>query len=250
MPELLLFISHRSGDSPLAKSLIELFEKALKLPARGIRCTSVDGYRLPVGADTDEQLRRKVFESRAFIGLITPTSLSSAYVLFELGARWGAKKHLAPVLAHGVDAASLGGPLGGINALRIDERNQVVQLVEDVAEYLEINLEPAASYQSAIDAIVKEASSKKPPQMNVASTEPAVGEPELEEIETNLLDEIARQPGWPTEYALRMKLSREKTNYYLERLRRLGLIEGPGMYGNFYQVTQSGREYLVKRNRL
>lgn len=158
MLQLALFISHRSSDSRLAQRLIELFEKALKLPARRIRCTSVDGYRLPVGADTDEQLRREVFESRAFIGLITPTSIGSPYVLFELGARWGAKKHLAPVLARGADAVSLGGPLAGLNGLRLDRRGQVVQLVEDIADYLQTDLEPAASFQDAIDDVVKEAS--------------------------------------------------------------------------------------------
>lgn len=157
MAELTIFISHRSSDSILAQRLVELFEKALKLPARQIRCTSVDGYRLPVGADTDEQLRREVFEARAFIGLITPASMGSSYVLFELGARWGAKKHLAPVLARGIDAASLGGPLAGLNALRLDQRNQVVQLVEDIAEYLAAELEPAASFQGAIDHVVIDA---------------------------------------------------------------------------------------------
>jgi hypothetical protein len=158
MAELTIFISHRSSDSMLAQRLVELFEKALKLPARQIRCTSVDGYRLPVGADTDEQLRREVFEARAFIGLITPASVRSSYVLFELGARWGAKKHLAPVLARGIDAPSLGGPLAGLNALRLDQRNHVVQLVEDIAEYLTAGLEPAASFQGAIDYVVTEAS--------------------------------------------------------------------------------------------
>jgi hypothetical protein len=112
---------------------------------------------LPVGADTDEQLRREVFESKAFVGLITPASVASAYVSFELGARWGAKKHLALVLARGADAASLGGPLSGINALRLDSRNQVLQLADDISEYLMLPLEPSASYQSAIDMVVNEA---------------------------------------------------------------------------------------------
>jgi hypothetical protein len=158
MPELTVFVSHRSSDSKLAQRLVELLEKALKFPARQIRCTSVDGYRLPVGADTDEQLRREVFEARTFIGVITPSSIGSSYVLFELGARWGAKKQLAPVLARGADAASLGGPLAGLNALRLDQRTQVIQLVEDIAEYLALSVEPAASFQDAIDQLVAEAS--------------------------------------------------------------------------------------------
>lgn len=161
MAELTLFISHSSVDAAIAKGLIDLVEKALTLPARQIRCSSVNGYRLPVGADTSEQLRREVFVSRAFIGLITPASLRSAYVLFELGARWGAKTHLAPVLAAGADVASLAGPLSGLNALRLDEREQALQLVQDIGEYLEIPLEPFASFSSLVDSVVALASQEE-----------------------------------------------------------------------------------------
>ncbi len=157
-PELTLFISHSSADMPVAKALVELFEKALKLPARQIRCTSVDGYRLPVGADTNEQLRREVFVARAFIGVITPISMRSSYVLFELGARWGANKHLAPVIAGGADATILAGPLSSLNGLRLDRREQVIQLIQDVSEYLQQKLEPLASFQGAIDSLVTVAS--------------------------------------------------------------------------------------------
>jgi hypothetical protein len=184
MPELAIFVSHRSSDSLLAQRVVELFEKALKLPARQIRCTSVNGYRLPVGADTDEQLRGEVFEARAFIGLITPSSIASPYVLFELGARWGAKKHLAPVLARGADAASLGGLLAGLNALRLDERNQVVQLIEDVAEYLGMVLEPAASFQESVSRVVAEALSvAEPPTSSAESIQSSAS------IRSNLTDE-------------------------------------------------------------
>lgn len=166
MGELTLFISHSASDVQLAKALTYLFEKALKISARQIRCTSVDGYRLPVGTHTDDQLRREVFDVRAFIGLITPAAVESRYVMFELGSRWGAGRHLAPVLACGADASCLGGPLSAINALRLAERNEVVQLVEDIAEHLEMTLEPSASYQDAIEVVVAAAKARPKPHAN------------------------------------------------------------------------------------
>jgi hypothetical protein len=52
-----LFISHSAKDGSVAERLIELIQSALNLPAADIRCTSVDGYRLPGGASTEDQLR-------------------------------------------------------------------------------------------------------------------------------------------------------------------------------------------------
>jgi hypothetical protein len=53
----LVFISHSSADRRLARALVELLRSALNLPADRVVCTSVDGYRLPAGADTDEARR-------------------------------------------------------------------------------------------------------------------------------------------------------------------------------------------------
>lgn len=157
MGELSIFISHSASDVQLAKALTHLVEKALKIPARQIRCTSVEGYRLPVGAATDEQVRDEVLNARMLIGVVTPAAVASAYVMFELGARWGANRPLAPVLAGGADTSDLSGPLAGVNALHLTERHQVIQLVEDLEARLDMRLEPGASYQEAIDAVVSAA---------------------------------------------------------------------------------------------
>lgn len=151
---LALFISHNSGDTDVARALIRLFEKALKLSARDIRCTSVDGYRLPAGADTNDVLRTEVFGARLFVALLTPASLQSAYVLFELGARWGARRPLFPILASGAAASDLQPPLNGLNALSASNPDQVRQLVEDAAVALSLRVEPMASFTSAVDALV------------------------------------------------------------------------------------------------
>lgn len=149
-----LFISHASADVDVARALIALFEKSLKLSARDIRCTSVDGYRLPTGADTNDLLRTEVFGARLFVALLTPASLKSAYVLFELGARWGARRPLFPILASGASASDLKAPLSGLNALSASNHDQVRQLVEDAAAALSQRIEPMASFSTTVDALV------------------------------------------------------------------------------------------------
>jgi len=103
-----VFISHSAADKELARGLINLLRLAIpSISPTRIRCTSVPGYRLPGGADADDQLRKEMVDARVFIGLITPESLTSTYVLFELGARWGAQLQLTPLLAAGMSTYEL-----------------------------------------------------------------------------------------------------------------------------------------------
>lgn len=143
---LLIFISHSSKDAEIALSLIELLKAALNLRDKQIRCTSIDGFKLPAGANTDDVLKAEVRQAYAFIGLITPNSLTSAYVLFELGARWGAGLHMVPVLA-GVGPEALQGPLKGINSISADQIAQLHQLLSDLADTLDLELQSAAGYE-------------------------------------------------------------------------------------------------------
>jgi hypothetical protein len=149
-----VFISHSSQDQALAERIIDLLRSALNLRADAIRCTSVEGYRLPVGADTDEQLREEVLGARAFVGILSSMSLASAYVLFELGARWGARKPLAPLLAPGMTAHALRGPVTGLNALSCESPAQLHQFVHDLGKVLGIQPEAPQAYQAKVDNIV------------------------------------------------------------------------------------------------
>jgi len=155
MNELDIFISHSSLDAPVAKLLIAVYEKALKISARKIRCTSVDGYRLPGGADTSDTLRTEVFGSQLFIALLTPASIKSSFVLFELGARWGAKKPLVPLVARGLSVRDLPSPLNGLNALSICVADQVTQHIEESAAALAKQLEPFGSFSAEVNALVE-----------------------------------------------------------------------------------------------
>lgn len=149
-----IFISHSSADVEVAEALVALLRAALPLRAERIRCTSVEGYKLPAGATTDDQLRVEIYQANAFIGLVTASSMESAYVLFELGARWAAKKHLIPLLAAGATPKALRGPLGSYNALSSTSAADLHQLLSNLAAHLGLQLESAAAYQRALDTLV------------------------------------------------------------------------------------------------
>jgi len=148
----LVLISHSSKDAELAAALIDLLKSGIGLLADQIRCTSVDGYRLPVGVNTEAKLREEVNAAAVVIGLITPSSLSSSYVMFELGARWGAGLFIAPLTA-GIEAGKLSGPLSLINALSANTEAQLHQLLTDIGKQLGLHPQSAASYLRNLTAV-------------------------------------------------------------------------------------------------
>lgn len=243
-----LFISHSAKDASVAERLIELIQAALNLPASAIRCTSVDGYGLPGGASTEDQLRLETQDSDAFIGLVSPNSLRSMYVAFELGARWGANKHLIPVLAPGVDASILDRPLAGLNALKADSRPQLQQLVNDLATQLGIQTESPAAYDRFVDRILE-----LPPGKPDAQSPDEKSANQLHDIQIQimkLMPNMARGEATVDRIAGQLQLTHEKANYYLTELcypQELLTWVGPANpdVPSVYELTQKGRGWLI-----
>lgn len=154
-----VFISHSSKDVELVSSIVNLIQKSTRISSDDIRCTSLDGHRLEGGATTNEAIRAEVCGFKLLVGLITPNALNSLFVIFELGARWGAVKPMIPLLASGTTTDDLDGPLAEINALDCTNESQVIQFVENVACHMEVSLESPSSYIGEVTKVV-EASSK------------------------------------------------------------------------------------------
>jgi hypothetical protein len=153
-----LFISHSSADEVAAEAFVGFLRAALNLGAKDIRCTSVDGHQLTVGANVDDQLRQEVFEAQAFVALLSPQSLQSSYVMFELGARWGARRYLAPVTISGILPAALKAPLSAVHGVNGASETHMHQLIEELAERLGTTLEKPSSYDKALKRFVAAAS--------------------------------------------------------------------------------------------
>ncbi len=148
-----VFISHSSADRELAERITRLFRLAMNLHPGSIRCTSVDGHRLPGGVDTSDTLKREIVEAEVFIGLISQSSNESAYVLFELGARWGASKILMPVLAPGMSFADMKGPISDVNAFSVTDEGQLHALLSSVREKLGVQLVDTSAYLRDINEL-------------------------------------------------------------------------------------------------
>ena len=153
-PTLSIFISHSSKDIAIVRELVELLKAALALRAVQIRCTSLDGYRLPGGAKVENTLRREVRSAAVLLGLITAQSIDSHYVMFELGARWGADEPLVPLIASRDDMALIQGPLSSLNVLDLSNPSQLHQLIYDLADILQLEPDSAAAYTDHVTSVL------------------------------------------------------------------------------------------------
>lgn len=150
-----VFISHSSADHLLADLFVRLIRSALiGLRAKDIRCTSVDGHRLPAGTPFEEQLRQEVFEAESLVALLTPASLRSTFVLFELGARWSAKRPLLTVRVGGLAPESLKGPLATLHTADGSSELEVADLLSYLSKILGTELEEYSAYAPALKEFV------------------------------------------------------------------------------------------------
>jgi hypothetical protein len=198
-----IFISHSSVDADLAELLVDLLRSAFNLPADDIRCTSVEGHRLPGGADVEDQLRSEILGTKTVIGLISSDSFDSAYVLFELGARWGIQGNLIPLLTPGSETSILKGPISGYNALSCDSNSQLLQLIQDVSQHIEVESEPPNVYQKHIERILR-FTARRSADNNLSR--PSSSARLVRELDPGTADEIIRQhciEQWPDDFEMR-----------------------------------------------
>ena len=134
MHDIKVFVSHSAKDRAFAKAFVECVEACVEVPDKGLRCTSVAGYKLAPGDVSDEVLRDNLEKCSVVIGLLTGESLNSGYVVTELGAAWGLKKTTCAVLAPGVEFERVPGPLSRRHAVMADSDHDIASVMEVIAE--------------------------------------------------------------------------------------------------------------------
>lgn len=152
-----IFISHSAADENLAHALVDGLMSCMMLADEDIRCTSVAGHKLDVGVETSAVLRDELEETSVVVGLLTPNAIASSWVLFELGATWGAKRKIKPLLAGPLTFKDLPGPLSSHHAVKLSDKNGLVQVVEEIAKITQVPKRGGSKIDSALDKLVKAA---------------------------------------------------------------------------------------------
>lgn len=137
MSNIKLFISHSHDDEKLADRLISVIKGSLEVPSGAIRCSSVRGYKLDLGELLDRALQKELRSAVYVVALLTPNSLTAPWVLFELGAAWGLARSTLPLLAGGLEATDLPGPLQNVVARHLGNVGDVAAFIEKLHEEFE-----------------------------------------------------------------------------------------------------------------
>jgi hypothetical protein len=128
-----IFVSHQHKDQTIAAALTSLLESAFVIGPRDIRCTSVAKYALTPGARTSEELRSEIAGAELVIGILTPDTSESNYVLCELGAAWGRDVATFPLLARGATPEQVPSPLNERHSVSVEKESNCLRLIDYIA---------------------------------------------------------------------------------------------------------------------
>jgi TIR domain len=143
-----LFVSHAHQDVQIATRLVAAIERYFVVPPRRLRCTSVPGHMLDIGATPRTTLRQELGFASTVIAVISYNSLASPWVLFELGAAWLQSGRVLPILCDPLTDQDLPGPLRGDASAKLSDPASVDRLLQQLETGLDWDRrDPAAARQ-------------------------------------------------------------------------------------------------------
>jgi hypothetical protein len=128
-----VFISHRHNDEDIVWALVKCISTRFVVTRDDIRCTSVAPYRLRAGEDTADRLRSEISTAEVVLGVLSPDTLRSSYVAFELGSAWGQQIWTCPLLVRGATLTHIPDPIRGLSPLSLSIERDCTQLLDDLA---------------------------------------------------------------------------------------------------------------------
>jgi hypothetical protein len=151
-----IFISHSSKDKQLAESVVQLLRDTIILDGSEIRCTSSYVGGLSIGSKFTKQLRKDIQESEVVLAIISSNSIKSQFFLFELGAAWGLKIPIIPLLTTNFNSSLIQRPLSDLNYLVWNSETDWHKLLKQVAKLIDCKLENRVIVHAKVQEFCKD----------------------------------------------------------------------------------------------
>ena len=133
--EIAVFISHSHRDKNIAEALVNFLIAGVGLEPDDIRCTSHSPTGLAIGSLIANRLRDAIENCDYFLPLITPNTLSSEFVAFEIGAAWALETSLAPLVLESA-TTKIPALLQGLVYCDLKSLDALIQLVSELSQEL------------------------------------------------------------------------------------------------------------------
>lgn len=131
-----VFVSHAGEDVGFAKKVIQLLLD-IGIPSERITCTSIDGYRVKVGRDWSNELKRCFQDYRCYVIIVHSSHFyKSAVCLNEMGAAWALDCPIFSFLVNGFNEGAMAGVLTSNHQAAPIGRGDVAAYIDQLREEL------------------------------------------------------------------------------------------------------------------
>jgi hypothetical protein len=149
----LVFISHAHGDEALVRRVVTLLRDGLSLNPDDFFVSSQGGRGVAPAANIRDEILKELSRAPSLIVIVTPKSVGSPWVWLEAGNRLGSAGRSNPLFAVPSERfLPLVQPVADLRCIRLDNEEDVHELIKAVAENLGRPAEEVLNYNVALRA--------------------------------------------------------------------------------------------------
>lgn len=150
-----IFISHSSDDIKYVKPFVELLE-SLGLNQKTMFCSSVKGYRIPIGRNIYEYLKTEFTDKNILVVMIMSKNYyDSEPCLNEMGATWVMSKEYITILVNDFEFSQIKGAVDPQKiGFKITDTDRLDEFKDKLVDGLGITLSSDYDWESARDSFI------------------------------------------------------------------------------------------------
>ncbi len=131
-----IFVSHAAKDESLVEAFVELLQVGIGVHPDDVFCSSLPGMNIPTGTGFIDYIKSQITNPKLVLLVVSQEFLKSHFCHNEVGATWGLSLPIYPLLVPPVDYADVRGVLVEKQLSKIDDKEKLNDLGDDITEKL------------------------------------------------------------------------------------------------------------------